>query len=70
MHALLDGPLEAGEEGRALAAQVGTEHSHRVELDVGREAEDDAGARRGVAVQVDRLVGHDRRLVIDDLDRH
>ena len=70
MDALLDGPLEPGQECRSLAAQIGTQHAHRIELDLGRQADDDARARRGVAVQVDRLVGHDRRLVVDDLDGH
>ena len=67
---MLDGPFEPGQECGALAAQVGAEDAHRVQLDLGRQADDDAGAGRGVAVQVDRLVGHDGRLVVDDLDGH
>src|SRR3954469_15860765 len=68
LHASLDGPLEAGQERHALAAQVGAQDAHRDDVDLGRQADDDAGARGAMAEQVDRLVRHDLRLVIDDFD--
>ena len=38
------------------------------DLHLGRQAHDDARTGRAVAEQVDRLVGHDRGFVVDDLD--
>jgi len=41
VHPPLDRPLQAGQERRSLALEVGAEHANRDELDLGCEAQDD-----------------------------
>ena len=61
---MLDGPLEAGREGRALAPQVGAQDADRDELDLRRQAQDDAAAGGAVAEEVVALVRDDVRLAL------
>src|SRR5450759_2425416 len=68
MDALLDGPFKAGEERGTLAAQVGAEYADRVQLNLRRQADDDPGTCRGMAVKVNGFVGHNLRLIVDQLD--
>ena len=49
---LLDRPAEPGEQRLARALEAGAEHAHRVDLGVGRERSDDAGAGGAVAAEV------------------
>ena len=68
LDAPLDRPLECGGEGRALSLEVGAEDANGDDLRLRRETDDDAGAGRAVAEQVDGVVGDDRRLLPAQVD--
>src|SRR6185503_12513746 len=70
VEAVLDRVAKTGDENRAAAGVAGTENAHAVELTLGREGTNDAGARRSVAAEVALLVRLDRDLaVLPALDR-
>ena len=56
VEALLDRPAQAAEQHRAAARVAGAEHADAVELALGRERADDAGARGAVAAEVALVV--------------
>ena len=71
LHAALDGPCQPLDEGCTLALEILVQDPDRYEIDVGRDVQDDARARRPVAVQVGGLVRHHLRLTLPvDADRH
>ena len=67
---LLDRPAEPGEQRLARAFEPGAEHAHGVDLRVGRERPDDAGAGSAVAAEIalDVLLG-DRLALRAERDR-